>query len=203
MPFSFYYTCILLVIMTVVLIREWLEVELTLFSALLLLLGIALVYMVMAGQFESWRDPFVVLFSIPMAIIATPMPTMMRNAKKTGQTGDEGIGVDIVRRALEEPMRQLARNAGREGGWREQPRLSGEQGREILKFALAALRSSRLRREVYLDEMDAPVPWLVYRKKRAREMKAKRRGRSIMQALGLGRGTARYAGRASARGCAP
>jgi hypothetical protein len=36
----------------------------------------------------------------------------------------------------------------------------------------------------------------VYRKKRAREMKVKRRGRSIMQALGLGRGTARYAGRA-------
>ncbi len=39
MPFSFYYTCIILVIMTVVLIREWLEVELTLFSALLLLLA--------------------------------------------------------------------------------------------------------------------------------------------------------------------
>jgi HAE1 family hydrophobic/amphiphilic exporter-1 len=32
-------------------------------------LAIFLVYMVMAGQFESWRDPFVVLFSIPMALI--------------------------------------------------------------------------------------------------------------------------------------
>ncbi|MDD3642224.1 MAG: efflux RND transporter permease subunit [Candidatus Krumholzibacteria bacterium] len=34
-----------------------------------LVLAIFLVYMVMAGQFESFRDPFVVLFSIPMAII--------------------------------------------------------------------------------------------------------------------------------------
>jgi len=34
-----------------------------------LLLAIALVYLVMAGQFESWRDPFIVLFSVPMALI--------------------------------------------------------------------------------------------------------------------------------------
>jgi HAE1 family hydrophobic/amphiphilic exporter-1 len=33
------------------------------------ILAIFLVYMVMAGQFESFRDPFVVLFSIPMALI--------------------------------------------------------------------------------------------------------------------------------------
>lgn len=33
------------------------------------ILAIVLVYMVMAGQFESFRDPFVVLFSIPMALI--------------------------------------------------------------------------------------------------------------------------------------
>jgi HAE1 family hydrophobic/amphiphilic exporter-1 len=32
-------------------------------------LAILLVYLVMAGQFESFRDPFVVLFSIPMAVI--------------------------------------------------------------------------------------------------------------------------------------
>jgi HAE1 family hydrophobic/amphiphilic exporter-1 len=32
-------------------------------------LAIFLVYMVMAGQFESYRDPFIVLFSIPMALI--------------------------------------------------------------------------------------------------------------------------------------
>jgi len=34
-----------------------------------LILAIFLVYMVMAGQFESFRDPLVVLFAIPMAII--------------------------------------------------------------------------------------------------------------------------------------
>jgi HAE1 family hydrophobic/amphiphilic exporter-1 len=34
-----------------------------------LILAIFLVYLVMAGQFESFRDPFVVLFSIPMALI--------------------------------------------------------------------------------------------------------------------------------------
>jgi HAE1 family hydrophobic/amphiphilic exporter-1 len=33
-----------------------------------LILAILLIYLVMAGQFESLRDPFVVLFSIPMAI---------------------------------------------------------------------------------------------------------------------------------------
>ncbi|MBU0713432.1 efflux RND transporter permease subunit, partial [bacterium] len=33
------------------------------------ILAIFLVYMVMAGQFESFRDPFVVLFSIPAALI--------------------------------------------------------------------------------------------------------------------------------------
>ncbi len=32
-------------------------------------LALMLVYMVMAGQYESWRDPFIILFSIPMALI--------------------------------------------------------------------------------------------------------------------------------------
>ncbi|MBN1755426.1 efflux RND transporter permease subunit [bacterium] len=34
-----------------------------------LIMAIFLVYLVMAGQFESFRDPFVVLFSVPMALI--------------------------------------------------------------------------------------------------------------------------------------
>jgi HAE1 family hydrophobic/amphiphilic exporter-1 len=38
-----------------------------------LVLAVFLVYMVMAGQFESWRDPFVVLFSIPMALIGVTL----------------------------------------------------------------------------------------------------------------------------------
>ncbi len=35
--------------------------------------------------------------------------------QKIEAQGDEKVGVEIVRRALEEPLRQLARNAGREG----------------------------------------------------------------------------------------
>ncbi|MDP2983211.1 MAG: efflux RND transporter permease subunit [Candidatus Latescibacter sp.] len=33
------------------------------------LLALFLVYMVMAGQFESFRDPFIILFAVPMALI--------------------------------------------------------------------------------------------------------------------------------------
>jgi HAE1 family hydrophobic/amphiphilic exporter-1 len=36
---------------------------------LLLLLGIALVYMIMAGQFESLLDPFIIMFAIPFTFI--------------------------------------------------------------------------------------------------------------------------------------
>ncbi|HVB36275.1 MAG TPA: TCP-1/cpn60 chaperonin family protein, partial [Candidatus Acidoferrales bacterium] len=35
--------------------------------------------------------------------------------EKIKATGDEEIGVNIVKRALEEPMRQIAHNAGEEG----------------------------------------------------------------------------------------
>jgi predicted dehydrogenase len=36
-----------------------------------------------------------------------------------------------------------------------EPRLTGEEGREVLKFALAALESAKLNRQVYLDELEA------------------------------------------------
>jgi HAE1 family hydrophobic/amphiphilic exporter-1 len=36
---------------------------------LILFLGIALVYMVMAGQFESFRDPFIIMFVVPLTFI--------------------------------------------------------------------------------------------------------------------------------------
>ena len=36
---------------------------------LLFLLGIVLVFMVMAAQFESFRDPFVIMFSVPFALV--------------------------------------------------------------------------------------------------------------------------------------
>lgn len=42
-----------------------------------LVLALCLIYMVMAGQFESFRDPFVVLFSIPMALIGVVMAMIL------------------------------------------------------------------------------------------------------------------------------
>ncbi len=36
---------------------------------LLLILGVALVYMVMAGQFEDFVDPFIIMFSVPIAFV--------------------------------------------------------------------------------------------------------------------------------------
>ena len=44
-----------------------------------LILSIVLVYMVMAGQFESFRDPLVVLFSVPMAVIGVTLTMILSN----------------------------------------------------------------------------------------------------------------------------
>jgi HAE1 family hydrophobic/amphiphilic exporter-1 len=44
---------------------------------LALILALVLVYMVMAGQFESLRDPFVVLFSVPMAVIGVALAMIL------------------------------------------------------------------------------------------------------------------------------
>jgi HAE1 family hydrophobic/amphiphilic exporter-1 len=46
---------------------------------LLLLLGIALVYMVMAAQFESLLDPFIVMFSIPFTFIGVILGFILTN----------------------------------------------------------------------------------------------------------------------------
>ncbi|MCP4690307.1 MAG: Gfo/Idh/MocA family oxidoreductase [Desulfobacterales bacterium] len=54
---------------------------------------------------------------------------------------------------------------------KSEPLLSGEQGKEILKFNLAVSKSSRERREVYLDEMEAPSPE-EYTRDRIRQEKA-------------------------------
>lgn len=48
----------------------------------------------------------------------------------------------------------------------EKPQLSGEDAYEVLRLSLAIQKSSRLRREVFLDEMDAAHPtftWLSHR----------------------------------------
>ncbi len=42
-----------------------------------LILALFLIYMVMAGQFESFKDPFVVLFSIPMALIGVVLTMIL------------------------------------------------------------------------------------------------------------------------------
>lgn len=36
---------------------------------LMLFLGILLVYLIMAAQFESWIDPFIIMFSVPFAVV--------------------------------------------------------------------------------------------------------------------------------------
>jgi len=49
--------------------------------AMLLLLSIVLVYIVMASQFESFREPFIIMFSIPFAFSGVIMALFI-----TGQT---------------------------------------------------------------------------------------------------------------------
>lgn len=50
-----------------------------------LLLALLLIYMVMGGQFESLRDPFVVLFSIPMALIGVTVTMLLTGTTFTMQ----------------------------------------------------------------------------------------------------------------------
>ncbi len=50
-----------------------------------LILAIFLVYMVMGGQFESFRDPFIVLFAIPMALIGVVVTMILTNTIFTMQ----------------------------------------------------------------------------------------------------------------------
>jgi len=44
-----------------------------------LILGVILVYMVMASQFESLRDPFIILFSVPFALIGVIWALLVTN----------------------------------------------------------------------------------------------------------------------------
>ncbi len=76
------------------------------------------------------------------------------------------------------------------------PLLSGVQGREILKLALAIAKSSRMRREIYLDEMDAALPalhtWRQLRKARRKRTNAT----GLLDRLGLGGKDEHYAAQA-------
>ena len=43
------------------------------------ILALVLVYMVMAAQFESWRDPFIVMFAVPLAAIGVTLSLLLTN----------------------------------------------------------------------------------------------------------------------------
>lgn len=51
----------------------------------------------------------------------------------------------------------------------EKPLLTCEDGREVLRFALAMMKAARVRREVYLDELEHPFPFLYSHWRRLRE----------------------------------
>lgn len=76
------------------------------------------------------------------------------------------------------------------------PLLSAEQGREILKFDLAMARSSRLRREVYLDEMDNPRPEKYTERRVAAEKREKNPPKTLLSRI-FGEGYEKYAEQAS------
>ena len=83
-----------------------------------LILAIALVYLVMAGQFESFRDPFIVLFSIPMALIGIVITMIMLNTTFSMQAfiGCIMLAGIVVNNAilLVDYTNQLRRNSGME-----------------------------------------------------------------------------------------
>lgn len=57
---------------------------------------------------------------------------------------------------------------------RAAPLLSGDEAREILRFNLAVSKSARVRREVYLDELDSDNPWLFTKRKIRRELQERK-----------------------------
>lgn len=60
---------------------------------------------------------------------------------------------------------------------RAEPELSGAEAREVLKMALAVIKSSRERRTVFLDEFDVEDPALYYRERTRSEIEQQALGR--------------------------
>ncbi len=105
-------------------------------------LAIMLVYLVMAGQFESWRDPFVVLFSIPMALIGITVTMLLTGTIFSMQAfiGCIMLAGIVVNNAilLVDYTNQLRRNQGME--LVEAIRLSGSRRlRPILMTTLTTV----------------------------------------------------------------
>jgi len=96
--------------------------------ALLLLLGVALVYMVMAAQFESLLDPFIIMFSIPFTFIGVVLGFLLTHTTLNiisylGAIMLIGIVVNnaivlisyiIILRARGQSMHDAVTNAGRD-----------------------------------------------------------------------------------------
>ena len=76
------------------------------------------------------------------------------------------------------------------------PLLSGKQGREVLKLALAISKSSNVRREIYLDEMDASLPAFYTWKQRRQAKRSHADAPGLLDRLGLGGKDERYASQA-------
>ncbi|MBX7254811.1 MAG: Gfo/Idh/MocA family oxidoreductase [Candidatus Hydrogenedentes bacterium] len=73
------------------------------------------------------------------------------------------------------------------------PSLSGEEGREVLRFGLAVMESARKRREVYIDELERPFPWLYNVRRRMREREDVIVGPRRKPWFQFGASTAKYA----------
>ncbi|MDD5618020.1 MAG: efflux RND transporter permease subunit, partial [Candidatus Omnitrophica bacterium] len=96
--------------------------------ALLLMLGIALVYMVMAAQFESLIDPFIIMFAIPFTFIGVILGFLFTNTTLNivsylGAIMLIGIVVNnaivlisyiIILRARGQSMHEAVTNAGKD-----------------------------------------------------------------------------------------
>ena len=78
----------------------------------------------------------------------------------------------------------------------ESARLSGAEGRYVLKFSLAIQKANRFHREVYLDELDAAFPAFYAMGKRLKHMRTKRSKKGILERLGLAENMAQYANQA-------
>lgn len=77
------------------------------------------------------------------------------------------------------------------------PLLSGDQGREMLRLTMAIAKSSRVRREVYTEELDARFPWLYTHRRIRKEKKAAAPNVSLGTLLGFGKKEAVYADQAA------
>ncbi len=77
-----------------------------------------------------------------------------------------------------------------------EPCLTGDQARTVLRFSLALQRAARLRREVYVDELDRTFPGLYAARRRRRERREAAGGGSWLSRLLPEGRTAQYASQA-------